>query len=82
MKSFRLTCPTSVQKQVDRDIKLLSYGIYGEEQVAFELKNSFLPIIILHDLHIVYKGLEAQNDYLFVTQYEIVSRCSFENTSN
>ena len=76
LRAFRKNCPFSVHKRVDRDVKFLSYGIYGEEQVAFELKNSFLPIIILHDLHIVYKGLEAQIDYLVVTQYEsIVIEC-------
>ncbi|BES65092.1 hypothetical protein SANA_15310 [Gottschalkiaceae bacterium SANA] len=76
LRSYRQTCPKSVQKEVDRDIKFLSYGIYGESQVAYELRNCFLPIIILHDLHIVYKGLEAQIDYLIVTQYEdIVIEC-------
>jgi hypothetical protein len=72
LKMYRLTSSISVQKQVDRDVKFLSYGIYGEEQVAYELRNSFLPIIILHDLHIVHKGLEAQIDYLIVTSREII----------
>ena len=30
---------------------MLSYGITGEESVAFELNNSYMPMIVLHDLH-------------------------------
>ena len=33
----------SLKKQIELDMKLLSYGISGEETVAFELKNSFMP---------------------------------------
>lgn len=72
LKEFREICPASVQVKIDRDIKLLSYGIYGENQIAFELKNSYLPIIVLHDLHVVHKGLEAQIDYLIITNREYV----------
>ena len=70
--AFRGDCPASMKSKLERDIKLLSYGIYGEKQIAFELKNSFQPIIVLHDLHLQYKGLEGQIDYLIVTNREIV----------
>src|SRR5665647_467831 len=68
LEEFSKTCPKSVKEQVDRDMKLLSYGIYGEDQVAFELKTSYLPIIVLHDIHIEYQGLSAQIDYLVITR--------------
>jgi len=37
---------------IEKDIKLLSYGIVGEENIAFELKNSHIPMYILHDVYI------------------------------
>jgi hypothetical protein len=52
-------------------MKLLSYGISGEEAVAFELKNSFMPMVVLHDLFLEHEGLTAQIDYLVVTKKKI-----------
>jgi len=76
LEEFSKTCPKSVKEQVDRDMKMLSYGIYGEDQVAFELKTSYLPIIVLHDLHIEYEGLSAQMDYLVITRkFTLVIEC-------
>lgn len=40
----------------------------GEKRVYFELKNSFLPIICLHNLNIIYNDYETQIDFLIVTQ--------------
>lgn len=57
-----------LQKQIQKDIKLLKYGIAGEEKIAFELKNSHMPMFVLHDLYIEYNGLTAQIDYLIVTR--------------
>lgn len=60
--------PSNVKAQIEQDIKLLSYGIAGEKAVAFELKNSFYPMIVLHDLYFEYQGLTAQIDYFIVTK--------------
>lgn len=68
LKEFYRVAPESVKPQVERDIKMLSYGIKGEDNVAFELKNSFLPCIVLRDLHIVHAGLSAQIDFFVVTK--------------
>jgi hypothetical protein len=67
LEQLYANAPDKVKLQIERDIKLLSYGIAGEEQVAFELNNSYLPIIVLHDLHLEYEGLSAQIDYLIIT---------------
>ena len=61
----------SLKKQIELDMKLLSYGISGEETVAFELKNSFMPMVVLHDLYLEHEGLSAQIDYLVVTKKKI-----------
>lgn len=68
LKELYKTAPDDIKAQVEQDIKMLSYGIRGEEQIAFELKNSFMPMLILHDLHIEYEGLTAQIDYLVITR--------------
>lgn len=61
----------SLKKQIELDMKLLTYGISGEETVAFELKNSFMPMVVLHDLFLEHEGLSAQIDYLVVTKKKI-----------
>jgi len=61
----------SLKKQIELDMKLLSYGISGEETVAFELKNSFMPMVVLHDLFLEHEGLSAQIDYLVVTKKKV-----------
>lgn len=67
LEQRHVTASEHQKAHIERDIKLLSYGISGEENVAFELKNSYLPIIVLHDLRLEYEGLSAQIDYLLIT---------------
>lgn len=68
LKEYCNNAPDTIKKQVEQDIRMLEYGIAGEENVAFELKNAYLPMIILHDLHIEHNGLSSQIDYLVITQ--------------
>lgn len=51
-----------------QDIKYLEYGIAGEKNIAFELKNSHMPIYILHDIYLEDGELSAQIDYLVFTK--------------
>jgi len=68
LKEFYTSAPNEIKERVEQDINMLSYGINGEDNVAFELKNSFMPMVVLHDLHFEYEGLTAQIDYLIVTK--------------
>jgi hypothetical protein len=52
---------------VDRDIMLLKQGLDGEENVYYELKNSFIPMLCLHDIRIEYNDYVAQFDFIIVT---------------
>lgn len=64
------------RKYIERDIKLLKYGQIGEKNIYFELKNSFIPMVCLHDLRIEYKGLVAQIDFMVLTsKYIYVIEC-------
>lgn len=56
------------KKQIEQDIKYISYGIKGEGEIAFELKNSHMPMYVLHDLYLEFEDLSAQIDYLIITR--------------
>lgn len=57
-----------MKAQLDREIKLVSLGIQGEKAIEFELRNSHLPLYILHDLYLEHGDLSAQIDYLVITR--------------
>ncbi|MEK5038053.1 NERD domain-containing protein [Sporosarcina sp. FSL K6-3457] len=56
------------RKKIEENIKLLKIGKAGEQSLLFELMNSFLPLLILHDVYIEHKGLTAQLDFVVVTR--------------
>lgn len=55
------------KEQIDRDIAFLKYGLDGEQNVYYELKNSFLPMLCLHDIRLEYSDYVAQLDFIIVT---------------
>lgn len=68
--------PKEVCTKINEDIKLLSYGMTGERNVAYELKNSHMPILILHDLFLQYNGLTAQIDFVVIDRkFILVIEC-------
>jgi CRISPR/Cas system CSM-associated protein Csm2 small subunit len=52
---------------IDRDIIYLKAGINGESRVNYEIQNSFLPLICLHDIRIENNGHVAQLDFVIIT---------------
>ena len=57
-----------IKDEIDKQIKLASYGEMGEKNIAFELKNSGMDMYILHDIYLEHGDLSAQIDYLVVTR--------------
>ena len=53
-------------KNIKNNINRLYYGLIGERNVAYELKNSHMPILILHNLYLEFDGLNAQIDFVVV----------------
>ena len=51
-----------------QDIRNLEAGILGEQNIAFELENSHMPMYIIHDLYLRDGDLTSQIDYLVVTR--------------
>ncbi|MBB6715578.1 HRDC domain-containing protein [Clostridium gasigenes] len=60
------------KKNIDRDIAFLKAGISGEKNVYYELKNSFIPMICLHDIRIEDDDYAAQLDFVVITHKYIM----------
>lgn len=60
-------------KAIDKEISIVKAGIIGEDNIIFELKNSRMDMVVLHDLYLVSKsGASAQIDFLVLTP-----KCNF-----
>lgn len=68
LESLRETVPRSQRRRLDSDIRALKAGIVGEDRILFELRNSHLPLVVIHDLHLEFEGLTAQIDFLVFTR--------------
>lgn len=68
LEELRNTAPPEVVKKLEKEIRNVKLGILGENQIAFELKNSHIPMYVLHDLYLEHEGLTAQIDYLVITR--------------
>ena len=60
-----------IKEEIDKQIKLATYGLAGERNIAFELKNSDIDMYILHDVYFEYEDLSAQIDYMIFTRKRV-----------
>ena len=51
-----------LKQEIQKQIKLASYGAIGEQNIAYELKNSGMDMYILHDICLEHEDLTAQID--------------------
>ena len=56
---------------IQNEIAMIKAGDYGEKNVAYELKNSFIPMICMHNVTLTYKDLKAQMDFVLITNQYI-----------
>lgn len=68
LKELHEQATGKLKDEIAREITLASYGEVGEKNIAFELKNSGMPMVIIHDLHLQHEDLTAQIDYVVVTR--------------
>ncbi len=54
--------------KIDLEISRVEAGIAGEKQVLFELENSHIPMLVLHDIFLEHNNLKAQIDFLVITR--------------
>ena len=40
-----------LKQEIEKQVKLAAYGLAGERNIAFELRNSGIDMLILHDLY-------------------------------
>lgn len=59
--------PNIDTKKVQSHLKLFSIGQTGEKNVLFELQNSMLPLVVLHDVYLEYEDYTAQLDFVIIT---------------
>lgn len=57
-----------VKDKIEKQINLAKYGEYGENNIAFELKNSGMDMYILHDIYLEVEDFTAQIDYIVITR--------------
>lgn len=58
---------TKKKELIERDIAFLTHGLDGEHNVYYELKNSFIPMLCLHDIRLEYDVYVAQLDFIIIT---------------
>ncbi len=66
-----------VKDKIEKEIAIVNAGIFGEDNIMFELKNSGMDLVVLHDLYLkTASGLTAQIDYLVIApKYIYVIEC-------
>lgn len=59
---------TKLYDALEKEIAIIKAGILGEEAILYELKNSGMDLVVLHDLYIETEdGRGAQIDYIVIT---------------
>ena len=64
-------------EKIDKEIAITEAGIYGEDSILFELKNSGMDLVVIHDLYIeTSDGRGAQIDFFVITPYvSVIIEC-------
>lgn len=71
LKKLRSEATGELAEKLDEEISRVNAGIFGEQTVRFELKNSHIPMYVLHDLFLAYGDLTAQIDYLIISRKQV-----------
>lgn len=60
-----------LKQEIEKQIAYAQYGLSGESNIAFELKNSNMDMYILHDIYLECDDLSAQIDYVIITRKRV-----------
>ena len=71
MKSLSSRASGKLKDKIDEQITIAEAGLKGEKQIAFELKNSGMDMLVMHDLYLEKNGLSAQIDFLVIARKHI-----------
>ena len=68
LQELHSRAPEGIKSKIEKEFKIATLGELGENNIAFELKNSGIPMYILHDICLESEDLSAQIDYIVVTR--------------
>ena len=79
LQELRTTVPdrSVAAEKIDKEIAVTEAGIFGEDSVLFELKNSGMNLVVIRDLYIqTQDGRSAQIDFFVITPYaNVIIEC-------
>ncbi|WP_158588975.1 nuclease-related domain-containing protein [Butyrivibrio sp. XB500-5] len=79
LQKLRASVPDSshAAEKIDKEIAVTEAGIYGEDSILFELKNSGMNLVVIRDLFIqTQNGRTAQIDFFVITPYaNVIIEC-------
>lgn len=68
LEELRTRAAGEAAKKIDKEISIVKAGIFGEDNILFELKHSGMDLIVLQDLYFESKsGTAAQIDFLVLS---------------
>ena len=68
LQELHSRAPEGLKRRIEKELKIATLGELGENNIAFEMKNSGIPMYILHDICLETNELSAQIDYIVVTR--------------
>lgn len=71
MKRLSARANGKLKEKIEGQIVAAEAGLYGEKQIAYELKNSGMDLLIMHDLYLEKNGLSAQIDFFVVARKHV-----------
>lgn len=71
LQELSKTAPEKIKTLIEQDIRAIKAGIVGEENIMFELRNSHVPMYVLHDAYFTRGDLSVQIDYLIITRCRV-----------
>ena len=71
MKSLSSRATGKLKDKIDEQIAIAEAGLIGENNITYELKNSGMDMLVMHDLYLEKNGLSAQIDFLVITRKHI-----------
>lgn len=61
----------NLKQEIEKEIKVASYGKVGEDNIAYELKSSGMDMYVLRDIYLEIDDKTAQIDYIVITRKHV-----------
>ena len=67
LEALYADAPQEIKPELEKEIKITQAGIVGEDNIMYELKNSGMDLVVLHDLYLQAGDLSAQIDFFVIS---------------